>query len=111
MLPKENRLSKEAFTKIFKTGRRVRGGVLTLVYIKTQSQEKPKLGIVVSKKTIKTAVGRNKIKRQIRNILIQEILPVLKSGLEGVIMVYPGAGEKKFDELRGEIKMIFDKIL
>jgi len=108
MLPKENRLEREKFADILKTGRRVRQDSLTLVY--KQSQKTLKIGIVVGKKVAKKAVDRNKIKRRIRNILIQAVIPSTKAQIEGVIMAYPGTNEKDFKGVKKDILEIFSKI-
>ena len=106
MLPKINRLKREDFPKILKTGRRVRGKFLTLFCQREKNENPPKMGIILTKKAFKSAVARNKAKRRIRNVLIEEVLPQEQKGFSGIIMVYQGFSELKYAEIRAEIKKL-----
>ena len=62
MLPKQARLSREAFTRYFASGSRYQSPTLTVIYTPGPSL----LGaIVVSKKVSKSAVTRNTIRRRL----------------------------------------------
>lgn len=78
-------------------------------------------GITVSRKTLRHAVDRNKIKRRLREILRNDVFPVLDGEfvnqeklddghrveksciLRCVLIVRSGAHELTFQELRGEV--------
>ena len=68
MLPKEYRLKKKnAFAATYRTGVAFHKGGITLFCGKTKDSTEPtKVGFVVSKKTHKRAVKRNRIKRLMR---------------------------------------------
>ena len=61
MLSKSNRLSREEFSKYFKTGKRTHSPVATLI---TASSEVFHGAVVVSKKVNKKAVKRNTLRRR-----------------------------------------------
>ena len=89
MLPKKHRLPREKFNEIFKKGRRIRERYFNLLFLKREDNNPSQVGIVVNKKSFPQAIDRNKIKRQIRNIIIQDILSCLPTGLDIIILVYP----------------------
>jgi ribonuclease P protein component len=103
MLEKKNRicLDKE-FDRVFKTGQSFYGKVLG-IKTATNGLENTRLGLLVGLKVSKKAVVRNKVKRQIRSIISQEI-PNLKSGFDIVIITFPLILDKKFTEIKILIK-------
>jgi len=109
MLEKNNRirLDKE-FDRVFKTGQSFYGKVLGM---KAANNELPysRFGIMVNLKVSKKAVVRNKIKRQIRSIISQE-LPLMMVGKDVVIIVFPLILDKSFEEIKKVLKNGFDRI-
>lgn len=75
MLPKKNRLTKtKDFQAIFKGGRVVFSPILVLKYKKDQKTNKNSLfGFVVSNKIAKKTTVRNRLKRQMRQIVYNKI--------------------------------------
>lgn len=79
MLPLNNRLKKlRDFGVVYKLGRYVSGQVADLRFWKVDSTKFPKrnflendlkIGFVIGTKTEKTAVKRNRIKRQVREVI------------------------------------------
>ena len=70
-LGKEERLkSKKLIDQIFAEGKSIKSYPLKLVYIPFESSEEAevKTGVSVPKKLVKTAVGRNRIKRLMREV-------------------------------------------
>ncbi len=64
---KYNKLKKaEEFDLVFSKGRKLHTPYLTFITLKSQQLE---IGIVTSKKVAKSAVVRNKIKRQVKSTL------------------------------------------
>ena len=102
MLKKTNRITKDKeFDRAFKTGQ----SFYTKVFgIKAAGNnlEAIRLGVLVSTKVSKKAVIRNKVKRQIREI-IQKELPALKEGKDLVVIVFSQILDKKFEEIKEEI--------
>jgi len=111
MLPKNNRLSRADFDLVFKRGRRVRGNFFSLVYLGSgDKKETTKIGIVVSKKAVKKATERNKLKRQIRAVLINDMVDSLPSGQKIVLMASSAPKTRNYQELKDEIIELFGKI-
>jgi ribonuclease P protein component len=99
MLKKTNRITKDKeFDRAFKTGQSF---YTKLFGIKAVNNDLPavRLGVLVSTKVSKKAVIRNKLKRQIREI-IQKELPNLKVGKDLVIIVFSQILDKNFLEIK-----------
>jgi len=109
MLPKENRLTKKRdFEKVLKRGK---GFKQKTLFLKTVENNLPqsRFGIIVSKKTAKKATDRNKIKRQIREILRKK-LNKIKKGYDLVLVVWPFLKEKSYQEKLSIIEESLQKI-
>jgi len=109
MLEKKNRirLDKE-FDRVFKTGQSFYGKVLGLK-VAHNDLACSRFGIMVGLKVSKKAVIRNKIKRQIRAIISQE-LSLLKTGKDVVIIVFPLILDKSFEEIKKVLKNGFERV-
>ncbi len=109
MLAKNNRirLDKE-FDRVFKAGQSFYGKVLGLK-VAQNTLEFSRFGIMVSLKVSKKAVIRNKIKRQIRSIISQE-LPLLKPTKDVVIIAFPLILDKNFKEIQALLKNGLEKL-
>ena len=65
--PKTERIKQAAdFRILFKQARMVRENGLALYFLKTPGPKKSRLGIVVSRRVLKNATDRNRVKRKIR---------------------------------------------
>lgn len=109
MLAKENRirLDKE-FDRVFKTSQSFY--VKTLgIKVATNDLAYSRFGILISLKVSKKAVVRNKLRRQIRAIISQE-LPLMKPGKDVIIIVLPLILNKKFEEIKEELIRGFKKL-
>lgn len=125
MLLRENRLTKDRdFNLLLKHGRWENGQIIDLKYLilaKNQiyfpKKEDPnsfkkqlKLAFVVGLKVSKSAVKRNRIKRQMREaarLLIKEKL--LDSGYFLMLVVKKGGDTKKYAEVSEEIKLLLKR--
>ncbi len=125
MLLKENRLTKDRdFNLLLKHGRWINGEFTDLKYLplaKIQDyfpkKEDPdsfkkqlKLAFVVGLKISKSAVKRNRIKRQMREV-VRLILKEKKLELGYYVMVVAkkGGDTKKYAEISEEIKLLLNK--
>ena len=109
MLQKENRLKKKKdFEKLFKEGRSFREKLLVLKANKN-NLGKSRFGFIVSKKVSKKAVARNKIRRQLREIVRKEINNYQK-GFDVAIIALPGIELKSFKEIDQTLKSALKKI-
>lgn len=66
MLSKRQRLSTAAFKEVFKAGRRLHTPYFQVVYLKSTDFH---ASVVVGKKVAKTAVRRNRLRRQVYGVL------------------------------------------
>jgi ribonuclease P protein component len=109
MLEKKNRirLNKE-FDQVFKTGQSFYGKAFGVKVAKSTGQE-IRLGVLVGTKISKKAVIRNKLKRQIREIIRQE-LSLLKEAQDLVVISLPSALELDFELLKADLQTIFRKL-
>ncbi len=109
MLKKQYRLNKNKdFDRVFKQGGSAYAPSLGLK-ITTNNLEKPRFAVLVSKKVSKKAVDRNKIKRQIRNILREDYLQKIR-GYDVVIVCLPSIASKTFVEIQAELRVAFRKL-
>lgn len=74
MLAKKYRLTGEReFKKIYAKGKYLNGKLVTIKYFFGFNQISPKIGIVISKKVSNKSTVRNKIKRQISEIIFNTL--------------------------------------
>jgi len=109
MLKKENRLHLDKdFDYIFKNGQSFYNNVFGLK-VATTELEVFRLGILISTKVSKKAVVRNRIKRQFREIIQQE-LPRLKKGHDLIIIVLPRIVTEKSLEIKSLLIFSLQKL-
>jgi ribonuclease P protein component len=102
MLKKLNRITKDKeFDSIFKAGKGAYSKVLGMKAISTENNES-RFGILVSTKVSKKAVVRNRLKRQIRDILKQN-LDNIKPGQDCVVLTLPQIKEADFKQIEEAI--------
>lgn len=108
MLPKENRLKKKKdFERLFKKGKSFREDFLVL-RVNRNNLNKNRFGFIVSKKISKKAVVRNKIKRQLREIVRKEINNYQK-GFDVAVITLPGIELKNFKEINQVLENILKR--
>lgn len=104
MLPKKNRIPRKDFPTASRQGSRVFSPLFSGVI--HESQNEVRVSVVVSKKTAKTAVVRNALRRQVYTA----VSPLLKDILRGALIVlYPKIQAKQAHPsvLRKEIETVF----
>ncbi|HZJ40713.1 MAG TPA: ribonuclease P protein component [Candidatus Saccharimonadales bacterium] len=109
MLKKENRigLNKE-FDRAFKAGQSFYGKILGIKCV-PNDRINNRFGILINTKVSKKAVVRNKIRREIREI-IKKRLESLKPGNDFVIIVFPLILDKNNEEIASEIDFSLKKL-
>lgn len=108
MLPKQNRLTeKKDFERIFKEGKGFKEDFLILKFV-PNNLNRNRFGIIVSPKISKKATLRNKIKKQLRE-LIKSRLSKLIEGKDIILIALPGLETKDFWEMEEIVNKIFTK--
>lgn len=75
-----------ALRYVSKNGTSVRSQYVTIKYLKNPRRKESRLGVVVSKKVLKGAVGRNRIRRRVYEQLRLQ-LPSLQPGFDIVCFI------------------------
>ncbi len=113
MLNKANRLTKDKeFSGVFKPERgKGRSSYDKLIGIKTAANNlhSIRFGILISTKISKKAVERNKIKRQIREIIRLQ-MGELKDGYDCVVITLPGIVGKTYGEIEKSVNVGFRRL-
>jgi ribonuclease P protein component len=113
MLTAKYRLKKGYFIAIYRQGKREYGRNLSLIYAANKN-DFCRFGFVVSKKNVKTAIERNKIKRMLREFIRQKLAEGgLAKGFD-VIVSYIGKDKKTDNKEMGviikrEIELLFSR--
>ncbi|MBD0336801.1 MAG: ribonuclease P protein component [Cyanobacteria bacterium Co-bin13] len=68
-----------------------------------------RFGISISQKVSKRAVIRNRLKRQIR-AAIRQLLPLVRCGLQVIVIVRPGSGACEYGEFLRELEQLLSKL-
>lgn len=77
MLPKANRIKKSDFPTLMKVGRGLASANFSLKYSPLpQTSQTSLFSVIVAKKVVKTAVGRNKLKRRARYVLSKNLAKI-----------------------------------
>ena len=99
---------KKDFEKIYKLGKTTKQDFL-LFRILENKIENPRIGIVISKKTLSKATARNLVKRRIREA-VRHFLPKISKNVDIIITAYKGTSkEKSFEEIKTLIEQAFIK--
>lgn len=114
MLPKKNRIQRDAFGSVFKQTSSVNGKYLTLRFIKppqipAENLKETKVSFVVSKTVAKKAVIRNKLRRWGYNIIGQN-LPKFNYPAFLIFLFKKEANNLSNKELEQEIISLLEKI-
>ena len=94
---------------VYSNGKAVRSQLFTVKYVTNKHRKNPRFSVVVSKKVIKSAVGRNRIRRR-----IYEYLRLHTDNLNGVydIVVICTSGELRslpYSDISGQLDQLFNK--
>ena len=91
----------------YQKGRTIRTPKLSLVYAKN-SRHKQRFAVVVSKKILKSAVGRNRIRRRVYEIIRQNFDPSLE--LDCIFVVFSkDLKTLPFSKLNSMVKELLEK--
>lgn len=108
-LPKQAKLLKtDDFSSVFNLRKRIANAYLVIRF-KPNNLNRPRLGLVVGKKTAKLAVRRNYMKRVLRELfrLNQHQLP----SLDLVVQVQKKFQKTEFDQIKQEFDKLTQKLI
>ena len=109
MLPKENRLHQEKEIKrLTQNGKTFFLPEFVVKYIRN-NEDRVKIGFIVSTKVDKRAVVRNRLVRQLREV-VRELLPNIKTGYSVLIISKKKALDLDFEAIKKQINFAFSKI-
>lgn len=87
MIKKLNRFHGYGSLKyVYKNGKPIRSRLLTVKSVVNKRRSDPRFSVVVSKKILKSAVGRNRIRRRVYEIIRHE-LPTIKNNYDVVVII------------------------
>jgi ribonuclease P protein component len=72
---------------VYKNGQAVRTHLVTLKFITNPHRKRSRVAVVISKKVLKSAVGRNRVRRRIYEIIRQK-LPSINDPTDIVMLVF-----------------------
>jgi ribonuclease P protein component len=109
MLERKARItSRKDFSKLFKAAKNFSTPTLLIKIRKTGSVTPSRFAFVVSTKVSKSAVVRNRIKRQLRAV-VRTIRPQLISGLEVIFIAKPTSDTQTYTQLLGTTRDVCKK--
>lgn len=107
MLGREFRITTtQEYNNIYKNGKKIPGRFIIL-YVMKNHLDHNRYGFIASVKVGK-AVIRNRLKRQLRN-LVHQMDPDLAPGYDFVLIVRHHAGSAEFDQLEKDLKVVLGK--
>ena len=108
MLPRKYKLKKDNdFKKVFNKGKYYQKDFIKIKFLENDL-EINRFGLVIGLKISKKAVQRNKIKRQLEEV-IQLELEQMKKGIDIIILVQPEIIEKEYQEIKETLIELFKK--
>lgn len=102
MLPKAQKLSRDEFEELFRTGTRIHGDAFSLIYRKTTSL--PKGAVVVPKKVVSGIVKRNLIKRRLYKAMRDNL------HMDTILLSKKDIEDKTYEELKKEYETLLSGV-
>ena len=96
-----HRLGPPDFARVYKAGRRAQGPVFTVALIEN-GLERTRMGLSVSKRCVRAAVRRNRVRRILREAF-RLALPELPVGLDVVLIATASEPELELEATRKEL--------
>ena len=107
MLPSSRRLTTALFSKVMAGGKSLHSPFFVFRALKSEPSL-TRFSVSVPKKVGKTAVLRNKVRRQVYSGL-RTLLPQVKSNIQGVFIVKTAILDASYEEISAELRNFFVK--
>jgi ribonuclease P protein component len=94
---------------VYSNGKAVRSQLLTIKWVKNTRRSKPRVSVVVSKKVLKSAIGRNRIRRRLYEYMrtnmtrLNEVYDIV------VIVTSSELRDMPYNELSEQLNGLFNK--
>mgnify|MGYP001574210280 CR=1 FL=1 len=110
MLAKKYRLTKQGdFKEVFSKGRGLAGRFFSIRYA-PNTLENSRFAVVVANRVSKKATQRNRLKRQVREIIYLNLDKICGGNFDIIVNALFPALNKEFSNLEGDLLAIFKKI-
>jgi ribonuclease P protein component len=94
---------------VYKNGQAARSHFVTVKYVSNPHRKQSRFAVVVSKKVLKSAVGRNRVRRRVYEVVRRE-LPEFASISDVVVIVFSAElATMPADELATTIRQLFEQ--
>lgn len=94
---------------VYKNGKAIRSHLMTVKYVSNPHRKHSRFSVVVSKKVHKGAVGRNRIRRRLYEIIRQELPKITHPNDVAVIVFTSEVMTIPQDELVGAMQNLFEE--
>jgi ribonuclease P protein component len=110
MIPFINRFhGHSSLNYVYKNGQAVRNRLVTIKYVLNTHRKQPRIAVVISKKTLKSAVRRNRIRRRVYEH-VRLKLPNLKAVYDiAIIVTSSDLINLSHSEMSQQIDQLFDQ--
>lgn len=110
MLSKDHRFHGHGSLRyVYRNGQAIRSHLITIKVVNNPHRKHSRFAVVVSKKVHKSAVGRNRMRRRIYEVVRAE-LPSFRPAHDVAIMVFSGELiSLPYDELVTTLKQLFEQ--
>lgn len=106
MLKKKERLTRAEFDRFFSIGKRYHSPSLQLIHTHTNDLH---ASVVVPKKVVRSAVKRNKVRRQIYDIIRNHKQTNRLTGVF-IVILKPSATPRTYEILKGEVQTLITQV-
>lgn len=94
---------------VYKNGQAIRSRLITIKYVKNSHRKHSRFAVVVSKKVLKSAVGRNKIRRRIYEVIREQLPEVTRAHDMAVLVFSSEVMSLPHEELTVLLRQLFDQ--
>jgi ribonuclease P protein component len=94
---------------VYTNGKAVRSQPITIKWVKNTHRTKPRISVVVSKKVLKSAIGRNRIRRRIYEYMRTNITRLDDVYDIVVIVTSPELRDIPYSELSDQMEVLLSK--
>lgn len=108
MIAQRNRLKKADFERIFKNGNKIHNQYCNLRYLSNRLGY-CRFAVIVSNKISKKSTERNKIRRRIKAVIVNN-LPNFSKNYDIIITVLPEFTKLKYQQINENLLNLFKKI-